>query len=745
MILRQIRRLVEEKLKNGDPDRQRSFVEGLRNSFSWLILAVPGWILSNFFQPITFNFLIAAICFALSSCLLWYRWYRSAAVICGALAGYCLILSLTATYILATDQQGIRYGQVGNVSYLELPSNSPVIDLLPSKLIHPRLISVITCDGMKVAKLPLLPFTATKADRTQFDSPLQFRRLPLISYDGLEAYIETFVGESDGRKEIGFGASFARIFRDVNITSIFPRSISCMENFVPLIPVMEILPWNPDQTNQLISTVAKVFSFRDVYVHGTTITPQIIRTLSIDNDESVYKSLLDFTSDSILSVVLQGNLLAESRADIKNRLCITIESNPGAFSGPFSSLSKLIKREIAYSVGRTFRSIYPACHIDDDVFNEIDTLPTHVQELPNWITAMSNCSRSQTPGELLSCLGDSPFYHRKGDNCEARYCGAALTGAISPEDVVGFYEKPFDNHVVSREGSLIEPSTLDNVECPTLRDTYEDLYLLNWRAARAWSIWDKPVQCTSPEWQSRFMQAKEASKAELRCAREKGFGGPTDDDTDMVFDLSHMSYCDPSFDKLKNQRALTDVFQLFDHLAEFKIVLMNYADWIDPRRVKEMLEAATQMENVKTLICGNGNAKQCIAYFGDASTKRLTEMLGQSFGPIPDGSDPSSKMRATFDALSKSDNFIVRIAICDILARSDISQVVGVSREAFCRSHGLSRYMAVSEHVESAFLERTFRGNGAQEFFSTSESRLVFPNRVSKSYGREWMRKFPSR
>jgi hypothetical protein len=556
MILRRILRSLEEKLKKSDPANQRLLVEGFRNFFSQSVLAVLGWISWNFFQPVTLNFSVAATCIALSSILVWSRWYRSAAVICVALVGYCLILSFTATYILATDQQRIRYGQVGGVSYLEVPSHSPIIDLIPSKLIRPRLISVISCGGMKVAKLPLLPFTATKADRMLFDSPLQFRRLPPLSYEGLQAYIATSVGDSDGRKEIGFAASFRRISDSINLTSIFPRSILCMDNSVPLIPVMEILPWNPDQTNQLVATVAKVFSLRDLYLMRGTIAPQFIRTLSLDNDESSYKSLLDFTTNSLVFVMLQGNLLAESRADIRNRLCITIESNPSAFSGPFSSLSKLIKREIAYSVGRTFRSIYPACHIDDDIFNEIDSLPTRVQEIPNWITAMSNCSRSQTPGELLSCVNGSAFYHLKDENCEASYCGAALTGVISPEDEVRFYEKPIESRVVSQEGRLIEPPTLDSVECPTLRDSYEDLYLLNWRAAQAWSIWDKPAECTSPEWQSRFIQSKEARKAALRCARQKkGLNVMvTDADADMVYDLSRMNYCNPSFDKFYNPR-----------------------------------------------------------------------------------------------------------------------------------------------------------------------------------------------
>jgi hypothetical protein len=238
MILRRIRQLVQEQLKNA----LRSFVENFPDWLSQFILVLLGWILWNFLQPLTFNFWIAATCLAISSFSVRSRSYGLAAVICVALVGYCLFLSLRVTYILETDQQRIRYGQVSRVSYLELPSNSPIIDLIPSKLIHPKLISVISCDGMKVAKLPLLPFTSTKADRTLFDSPLQFRRLPLLSYEGPEASIATSVGDSDGRKRIGFEASFRRTSGSINLTNLFPRSISCMENTVPLIPVMEILP-----------------------------------------------------------------------------------------------------------------------------------------------------------------------------------------------------------------------------------------------------------------------------------------------------------------------------------------------------------------------------------------------------------------------------------------------------------------------------------------------------------------------
>jgi hypothetical protein len=185
---------------------------------------------------------------------------------------------------------------------------------------------------------------------------------------------------------------------------------------------------------------------------------------------------------------------------------------------------------------------------------------------------------------------------------------------------------------------------------------------------------------------------------------------------------------------------LTDLFEIFDHLAEFKTELMNYAEWIDSRRIKEMVEAVSHVENVKTSLCVNGDARQCIAYLGDVSSQRLEDLFSQIIGPISSDSDPSSKIRATFDVLSRSDNFIVKIAICDVLARSDISQLVGVSREAFCRSHGLSKYMAVSEHVETDTLERTFQANGAQETFATRESRVVFPSRLSKPYGHDWRR-----
>jgi hypothetical protein len=741
MILGRIYRIVQEQLTN-------PFVEELRNLVSWFILAVPLWLLRGFFQPLTLNFWVAATYLAISWFLVRTRSFRYAGAAslaaCLALVGYCSFLSLTATYILATDQDRIRYGQVSGVSYLEIPSTFPIIDRLPPELIRPRLISVISCGGVKVAKLPLLPFTPTKADRTLPASPLQFRRLPLLSYDGLEASIETSVGKNDGQKGIGFSVSFVHIFRSINLTNLFPRSISCMDNSIPLIPIMEILPWDPDHTNQLISAVAKVYTLRDVYLHGTA-TPQIIRTISLHNDESSYNSLLDFTSDSLMFEMLQGNLLAESRADIRNRLCITIKRDQSAFSGPFASLSKMMKRSLAYAAARTFKSIYPACDIEDEVFSQIDSLPLNAQEFPNWVTAMSNCSRSQTASDLLSCLGNSPFYHRKDENCEAAHCGAALTGVVSSEDEVRSYEKPFDGRVVSGDGHLIEPSTLDPVECPTLRDAYEDSYLLNWRGARAWSIWDKPAQCMSPEWQSRFLQSKEDHKSELRCARQKGFGAPTDDDVDRLYDLTRAAYCSPSFDKLATSPLVASLFELFDHSAEFKAELMNYADWIDPRRIEEMVDSLTQIENVKTSLCGNGTTQQCLAFWGSDSDNRLAEMLNQLLGHIRADTDSSTKMRATFDALSRSDNFIVKIAICDLLARSDISQKIGVSREAFCRSHGLSRYMAVSEHIESNRLDRTFQAHGGHEIFGTAESRVVYPSTLIKSYGREWMRKlFPS-
>jgi hypothetical protein len=470
-------------------DKVRKFLSnyGVNAAFQLLVVALA-WLFSDFFAPLTVPFWVAIICVLLSLGLIWYRHYLLATGIVAVLIVYVTALALHATYVLATDQQHTRLRQVGEISYLEVPTNSYLFGFLPASHIRQKLISIISCDSMRIAKLPLLPYSPIRADKGLLDSPLPFRRLRMLTYNTLNAYVQTSVGGADEKSVVSFGFGFQPNESSQTIlTDLFPRSFACTDNSVPLIPVMEMLPWNPDQSAQLVSAVAKVFSLRSAYLHSR-VTLETIRSLDMGSGESHYKSLLDFTSNSLILRMLQGNLFAESRADAQDRLCIIVESDPVAFSGPFSPMREQMKRELARSAGRKYRSAYPACHIDDGVFTQIESEAADSKDSSSWVAAMSRCASARTADELRLCIEDSTVHQQKDRNCDVTFCGAPISGRIPDEKTMRFYEKKFDDYVVFPAGKLIEIAKLETVTCPILRDSAEELHALVWWERRASSI-----------------------------------------------------------------------------------------------------------------------------------------------------------------------------------------------------------------------------------------------------------------
>jgi hypothetical protein len=725
-------------------DKARKFLSdhgiGLAAKFAVGLLA---WLFSEFFTPSTVPFWVAVACVLLSLVLFWYRRHLVATGIIVVLLAYMAALALNAKYVLATDQQHIRLRTAEGTSYLEIPANSYLFALLPSDAFHQKVISLISCGGFTVAKLPLLPYAPIRGENAPFHSPLPFRRLPMLSHNILGAYLETKIGKSDANEAIGVAFGFsANDSSQISLTDLFPRTFTCTENSVPLIPIIEILPWHPDQSAYLISAVSRVLSFRAAYLGGQ-VTLESIRALDMEFIESDYKSLLDFISNSLIFRMLKGNLFAEARADIQDRICVIAESNPVAFSGPFASMKEQMYHELARSSGRKYKLAYPACHIDDSAFAKIESEIAELRSEPSWTTAMLECEGTKTSDELRLCIEEKRTHQPNKRNCEVTLCDGSLNGRISDETAMRFFEKRFSEYVVS-EGQLVPIERLDGVPCPKTNDKAEDLYMLIWRERRALSILNQPYECLSDDWNQRYLRHKASRTKTLQCARQKGLPvNITDADSDDVFDSLYKVKCVTlPVDALKAD--LLKMIESYKGIDDFVRAMHDYASWIGEVRTQEILEATTVVANLMQSVCGDREPDRCVAEYGDPKMfARWQETIDKYIGPLSESSDKDAKLKAIFQAISRRNNTLINIAICDLLADHSISERLGISREEYCRSRGLSRYLAVADRYAGKSLERSFQlPEGSTETIETDEVRKIPPSNLSESYRRSWMRKF---
>jgi hypothetical protein len=458
-------------------DKVRKFLSDRGISLAvQFVLASLAWLFSEFFAPSTASFWLALVFIVLSIGMIWYRHYFWAAGIVAVLIAYMTALAMHATYVLATDQSHTRLRTIDGISFLEVPASSYLYALLPSSTFDQKVISVNSCGGVTVAKLPLLPYARIRVEGTPFNSPVAFRRLPMLAHKTLMAYIETVTGKSDANERTGLGFGFSAD-RSVQtpLTDVFPRTFACAESSIPLIPVLEILPWRPDQPARLISAASKILSFRSSYLHGQ-LTLEAVRALDMGPAEDDYKFLLDFVFNSLVFRMLEGNLFAEAKADILDRLCVIVESSPTAFSGPFAPMKEQMYRELARAYGIKYKLAYPACHIEDSTFAQIEE-EAQAQSENSLIAAMQKCESAKTPRELRICIEDQRAHQPKDNNCDVTLCGTPLSGKIPDESAIRFYERRFDDYVVS-DGRLVSLKKLESESCPKLRDAAEDLHML---------------------------------------------------------------------------------------------------------------------------------------------------------------------------------------------------------------------------------------------------------------------------
>jgi hypothetical protein len=87
----------------------------------------------------------------------------------------------------------------------------------------------------------------------------------------------------------------------------------------------------------------------------------------------------------------------------------------------------------------------------------------------------------------------------------------------------------------------------------------------------------------------------------------------------------------------------------------------------------------------------------------------------------------STTAKELFNRFSNIDNPIVRRVSCDALTHKEFSKAVGISREDYCTSHGLARYMAVAERYVSEEHLYSSPSGDTQYFYGSEESGVLSP------------------
>ena len=118
--------------------------------------------------------------------------YRTFALIFVMLVSTIAAVSLSAAYQIASAEHRFQYRVVDGISYFEFPENFSYLKAIATKITGRHLITVSTCDNLKVAVLPLLPYQPIFLQHNFIDRT-GFRRLPDIKFEHLQLNIKTSV------------------------------------------------------------------------------------------------------------------------------------------------------------------------------------------------------------------------------------------------------------------------------------------------------------------------------------------------------------------------------------------------------------------------------------------------------------------------------------------------------------------------------------------------------------------------
>jgi hypothetical protein len=629
----------------------------------------------QFFEPFSSWFWIALLCTIIIFVLIGSKYYLASTLTLLAFAIFIVTLSFSASYQIASDQFRLRYRTTAGASYFEFPEQLHFLKSIAGN----RLISIAKCDATKVAVLPLLPYEPLFLEN-RFIDRLGFRRLPNLQFENVSLNVGASIGHRSVGIELGFSSTDQAT---IPLTWIFPRSMNCKQNNVPLIPILEVLPWNPDDVGALVEATIRVDQIRTNYPdHSMSLDK--LRSIHMNND-GTYGPLLDVFVYSMLYQMFQGNVFAQMRAHVADTLCRVVGSHPSAFSGPFGALPENFSRRLVAQLKSKVRLVAPACNVSEDLVQAYEkSTSTNGPALP-FDATFKDCMQSTM--SMAQCLAKDDMPKPKPP-CEGLACNIPSPPAIPDEMLLEDYDlRVFGALVATKQNRLLSVSSLKPSECPNLRDEQENKYFIDWWIDYSNSIAEKPVECASAAWQAEYNRRRTELDDALSCASKKNIRGARYERTGpYLIDVIYTTKCTRTVN-IDENAIIAQFSDFFDQIDDLILRINRYRDIIGDSESQSLIRALHLFATMKQNVCGARRFKACIA--------ESRQSYGLLAGKIVDFlglSNVGDDQRALIDALTKLDNVMIKMAICDALQDEELSKRTGYDRADYCDSHDLRTY-----------------------------------------------------
>jgi hypothetical protein len=631
----------------------------------------------------------------------WTRFRRWAIPALAILLPMIAINFSSASHYIASDQFRIKYRSIEGVTYFEFPAHAPFLKWLAKKQKEKELIEVTQCSDQTVATLPLLPYAAIHVEQDSLLSPYPFRRLPSLKIERFDYRIEVSSGSAfgpDGQKTLisaEFGFPSSDFTASIPVTLIFPRSTKCVLGGFPFFPILEALPWDPNDTDSLIKAVKRSDQLRKLYQANQVLSLEAARDLQMSDDDSNYKALFDFIFYSVAFHSFPGNVLSEVRSKIGDKLCSIASGHANAFNGPFSSLPEQFLQTIVVELGSRYQLAYPACLMPNDRLDSFQNLIDDEAEMSAGMVTFRNCL--DTSSSVAKCLEQDDLVQPSKGTTTPR------SSALQGEPLLAVYDERFEDFIATNDGKTVKIQTINPTDCPRLRDEIEESYFVNWWIDRANEITTAPASCSSADWKSKVVENKALIESAVSCATKLGLKDiPKPADATFTIDYLSRFRCNPSANAADIDRASKAIADFMDGLESTISKLKTFQPLVGDQPLGSIIDAFEMLIKSKIAACATESFRQCIE--GYRAKGSLLETINK-FNPI---GDPSifSLDKEMVRHLTNLDNTLIDMAICDLLQDDEFAKRTGYSREAYCDDHKLHAYRLFGSSDLGRSLER---------------------------------------
>ena len=331
----------------------------------------------------------------------------------------------------------------------------------------------------------------------------------------------------------------------IPLTWIFPRSMKCQQNNIPLIPILEVLPWEPDNVGSLVAAADNVNAVRAA-IADHSISFDQLRKMSSTADDTPYSALFDFVTYSLMYQMFDGNIFSELRAGLANAACRVVDSYSNAFSGPYAALPENFIRRLVAQMKSKVREVAPACIVSDDLIKAYEKIDPDQPSPFVFGRTFSRCIDAKTP--MDQCLAAPDVATTKHQKCEGVLCAIPVPPPASDEMELEDYDLKFYPMVETKDNKLVSVDSIPPNECPDFRDKQENKHFVDWWIDHANKITEETGEC-SLAWQEKNRHAQNNLHSALACAAKRDIRGAGYDETSpYLVDTLYAMKCAGGYD-----------------------------------------------------------------------------------------------------------------------------------------------------------------------------------------------------